>query len=115
LVPPNFNVNRNGAGLFCGCRVWQQLEPRCGLDPADGDRTVSFFDLFYQIDLIKSGMHHPAGMLWIRGPGREPGERSEKVPLTAIAPTILDMYGLEAPDSMRGKPLSAGGREPVAA
>ena len=108
-----FNVSRNGAGIFCGCRVWQQLEPDAVLTLPDGG-TVPFFDLFYQVDLIKSGMHHPDGMLWIRGPGHVPGERPEKVPLTAIAPTILDMYGLDAPAYMSGTPL-AGGRRPVAA
>ena len=107
-------VNREGKGLFCGCRVWQQLEPDAVLTLPDGG-TVPFFDLFYQVDLIKSGMHHPDGMLWIRGPGLEPGERSEKIPLTRIAPTILAMYGVEAPAHMRGEPLPARGREPVAA
>ena len=60
-------------------------------------------------------MHHPDGMLWIRGPGRQPGERSEKVSLTRIAPTIIDMYGLEPPAYMQGQPLAAPGREPVSA
>ena len=108
-------VNREGTNLFCGCQLWQQLEPDAALELPDGAGTVPFFDLFYQVDLIKSGMHHPDGMLWIRGPGRVPGEQSEKVPLTRLAPTILDMYGLKAPDYMRGEPLAAPGREPVAA
>lgn len=107
-------VNREGRNLFCGCRVWQQLEPDEVLTLSDG-RTVPFFDLFYQVDLIKSGMHHPDGMLWIRGPGRQPGERPEKVALNRVAPSILDMYGVEAPDYMRGEPLAVPGREPVAA
>ena len=75
---PALNVSRNGAGLFCGCRVWQQLEPDAVLTLPDGGRTVPFFDLFYQVDLIKSGMHHPDGMLWIRGRVATTGERSRK-------------------------------------
>lgn len=107
-------VNREGRNLFCGCRIWQQLEQDAELH-LPGGRTVPFFDLFYQIDLIKSGMHHPDGMLWIRGPGRAPGERDEKVALTAIAPTILDLYGVDAPSYMSGEPLPAPGRRVIAA
>ena len=29
---------------------------------------IPFFDLLYQIDLVKSGEHHPDGMMWIRTP-----------------------------------------------
>lgn len=74
---------------------------------------MPFFDLFYKINMVKSGMHHPDGMRWIRGPGRVPAEHSDKVPLTAIAPMILRLYGLNPPDYMRGE-LQVG-RELLAA
>jgi hypothetical protein len=105
-------VKREGASLLCGCQIWSQLDPDARLQTADGE-TLPFFDLFYQIDLIKSGMHHRDGMLWIRRPGEAPAVHSEKVSLTAIAPTILDMYGIEPPATMRGPAL--GSRQAVPA
>jgi hypothetical protein len=104
---PALSVERRGTDLLCGCQVWQQLEPGAILR-LDGDgRTVPFFDLFYKIDMVKSGMHHPDGLLWIRRPGGGHSEHSGKVPLTAIAPTILTMFGVAPPTSMRGEPLAA--------
>jgi hypothetical protein len=50
-------------------------------------------------------MHHPDGMLWIRHPGRSHSEHPGKVPLTAVAPMVLSMYGVDQPDYMR-EPLA---------
>ena len=69
-------------------------------------RSVPFFDLFYQGDGIKSGMHHPDGFLWIRGPDRQHQGSQEKVPLRAVAPTVLAMFGLTAPSYMTVPPLT---------
>jgi bisphosphoglycerate-independent phosphoglycerate mutase (AlkP superfamily) len=52
-------------------------------------------------------------MLWIRHPGGEHSEHAGKVPLNAVAPTILSMFGVDPPASMRGQPIAA--REPAAA
>jgi hypothetical protein len=106
-------VKRNGSDLMCGCRVWEQLDPDAALRIEGQDATIPFFDLFYQIDLIKSGMHHPDGMFWLRTPARAQPEHPGKVPLTAIAPTVLDLLGAERPDYMSG--VSLVEREPVAA
>ncbi len=72
-----------------------------------GGRSVRFNDVFYVVkDSLKSGMHHPDGMLWIRMPDREHSASSEKVPLTAVAPTIMNILGLEAAPFMHAAPLS---------
>jgi Type I phosphodiesterase / nucleotide pyrophosphatase len=103
---PALGVRRRGTDLLCGCQIWQQLEPDAVLHLDGDERTVPFFDLFYKIDMVKSGMHHPDGMLWIRRPGRAHSEHPGKVPLTAIAPTILGFYGLEPPAYMQGEPVA---------
>ena len=41
--------------------------------------------------------------LMIRGPGLEPGRRTALTTAPDIAPTILDLVGLEAPSAMRGR------------
>jgi hypothetical protein len=110
---PAMRVKRDGDSLLCGCQIWRQLDPDATLQSASGD-TLGFFDLFYQIDLIKSGMHHRDGMLWIRRPGQAPSVHGDKVSLTSIAPTILDLYGIEPPASMRG-PVLDGRPRAVAA
>jgi hypothetical protein len=93
-------IRRQGADLMCGCRVWERVEPDA-LVQVDGEaRTIPFDELFYRVDMVKSGMHHPDGMLWVRTPDRRHVEHSGKVPLTSIAPTILEMYGLEVPAHM---------------
>ncbi|MCI0408956.1 MAG: hypothetical protein L0191_10390, partial [Acidobacteria bacterium] len=66
---------------------------------------ASFFDLFYQMEGIKSGMHHPDGLLWIRTPEKKHSVTEEKIPLTAIAPTLLAFFGIEPPAFMRAQCL----------
>jgi predicted AlkP superfamily phosphohydrolase/phosphomutase len=57
--------------------------------------------MFYQGGGIKSGMHHPDGMLWIRLPDRSHSVAREKVLLSAVAPTILGLLGVTPPESMQ--------------
>jgi bisphosphoglycerate-independent phosphoglycerate mutase (AlkP superfamily) len=39
--------------------------------------------------------------LWIREPARRHSHHAEKVPLAAVAPTLLDLLGIEKPASMK--------------
>jgi hypothetical protein len=73
-------------------------------NPASNERW-GFFDLLYQLDLVKSGRHHPDGMLWIRTPGGCHKVHEESVSLCSIAPTILSALGLASPPEMRGEVL----------
>jgi hypothetical protein len=64
---------------------------------------------------MKSGMHHPDGMLWIRKPDREHFQHHGKIPLTAVAPMILDIFRVPKPAFMNSAPIptletAAGGR-----
>jgi hypothetical protein len=99
---PLMTVKREGTGVFAGCRI---------NDPAVVDRPVTrpdgarrrFDDLFYMIHTMRSGRHHPDGVLWFRT-GRH-RVAPEKVPLTDVAPTVLAHFGVAAPAHMRGRPL----------
>jgi hypothetical protein len=97
-------VVRTGLQIFSGCHIYDNLLTTQLLS-AEGGRTTKFFDLFYKIDGLKSGMHHPDGMLWIREPGRDHSHHSEKVPLSAVAPTLLDLLGIEKPASMKDQSI----------
>jgi hypothetical protein len=93
-------VSQDGAQLFGGCRIFGPLAVDAILDAGVSGSRGRFFDLFYQVEGLKSGMHHPDGMLWIRLPDRRHAVAREKVPLCSIAPTILRLLGVTPPESM---------------
>ena len=64
--------------------------------------------MFYQVESLKSGMHHSDGILWMRVPGIPPTVSREKVSLRDLPPTILSMFGIEKPPYMTGKVLPVG-------
>lgn len=101
---PVMAVRRDGANLFAGCRI---VTPGVMDTPVVRQSTgeaKTFRDLFYPIHTMRSGRHHPDGVLWVRtGLHRIIRDR---VPLTAVAPTILAHFGVEAPATMRTPPLT---------
>lgn len=97
-----FKVDRRDCdSLLTGCKVHRAVGPNEALYDRDGKHLGRFNDLFYQIDAVKSGKHHPDGMLWVRRPLRKHVVHSEKLPLRAVAPMILDMFGVERPGYMQ--------------
>jgi hypothetical protein len=104
-------VVRSGVEIFSGCHLYENLTADTQLSIAGSDRRTSFFSLFYKVEGMKSGMHHPDGLLWIREPGRRPSRQSEKVPLSAVAPTLLDLLGIPGTPGMKAS-LFAQQREP---
>ena len=107
-------VIRTGTQIFSGCHVYDNLPANQQLISATG-KSINFFDLFYKIEGLKSGMHHPDGMLWIRRPDRVHSYHADKVPLSAVAPTLLDLLGIEGPATMKHRSIlsSDGRREPA--
>jgi hypothetical protein len=103
-------VARQGTSLLCGCAINRALSADTKLTRSEG-HAVPFFEIFYQMEGIKSGMHHPDGLLWISTPDRLHQVHHGKAPLTAIAPTILDMFDLPHPDSMQGETLEPFARQ----
>jgi hypothetical protein len=95
-------VRQESEALFVSCEVLWELPQDAMLRVADSDRRVPFFSIFYRIEGLKSGMHHPDGMLWVRHPDKRHRVHQDRVPLTVIAPTILEMFGVPPPAFMRG-------------
>jgi hypothetical protein len=98
-------TRREGDSVFASCCIFRELGKDVVLRIEGSDRSIPFFDLFYPADVLKSGMHHPDGILWIRHAHQRHSIRQEKVPLTSIAPTILDMLALPRPDYMKSPSL----------
>jgi hypothetical protein len=95
-----FRCRREGDGLFAGCGIFTGLPPDAVFRSNETSR--NFFELFYAADTMKSGMHHPHGLFWIRMPG-EPGVmHQDPIPLIDVAPTLLGLLGLPVPGTMRG-------------
>jgi hypothetical protein len=103
---PLLRQEQDGRRLKLGCAVneWSPGELTVrgpGADPRP------FGDLFVRIHGLRSGRHHPHGCFWVTSP--TPGRHEGTVSLTAIAPTLLQLYGVEAPAYMKDLPLDIGG------
>jgi Type I phosphodiesterase / nucleotide pyrophosphatase len=97
------NVEQNGSQIFAWCGITRVVGPsaRVERDGGEEDRSQSFSSIFYKVDGIKSGMHHPDGLLWMRRPTAEHRLFEEPVELDLVAPTLLAELGIAAPPSMR--------------
>ena len=102
---PLLSVERRGRELFCGCQIHTPLQDEAELSVRGTDRKSPFYQLLYRAEGLKSGMHHPDGMLWMRFPSKEHRVQMNRVPLACIAPTLLELFSVGAPDYMRGGSL----------
>jgi hypothetical protein len=100
-----FNTEQDGQALLCQCRCTGIVEPSASITGGELTTPVLFNEVFYQLETVKSGRHHPDGMLWIRRPERRHSVSNQKVSLRSVAPTILDMYGLLPPPAMTMRPI----------
>lgn len=103
---PTFHVQSSGDGILVQCQESGQVPRETCIETPHG--TISFYDVFYRVDGSKSGYHHPDGLLWVRTPQKTSESHTEKVPLTDIAPTILDILGVPPAPYMQGKSLLHG-------
>jgi len=102
-----FGASLSGNDMYIGCGLYDALRQDGEIEGLPGDNEpVSFFDLFYAIDAVKSGRHHPEGVLWIRT-GHH-AIHPERVSILDIAPTIYDLMGVRKmvdPDGTGGNGL----------
>jgi hypothetical protein len=98
-------VDRRGKSIYAGCALHGAVPSDAKLTHDVNGTFERFHALFYQAETVKSGVHHADGMLWIRLPSRTHREHPTKVPLTAIAPTLLSLMRLSPLDHMCAKPL----------
>jgi hypothetical protein len=91
-------------GFVFGCRISEQVGADAVISRPGTNATLRFFDVFYQLDGMKSGCHHPDGILWLAtGQGANAGRCS----ILDIFPTILAALGRPdlAPEGRRGRSL----------
>ena len=103
---PCMGIGKDGASIFSGFQLRRQIGPDVELVAPAGK--TRFFDLFYEIEGLKSGMHHPEGIFWVRD-ARVPRPTSDDhVPLESITPTILDLMHIRIPDHLKAPSLLQG-------
>jgi hypothetical protein len=94
-------VGREGdQTLFCGCDITQEqlLDWQVTRRPHGASRP--FNELFCMIHSVRSGRHDRLGSFWLGNGHHE--VVAEPIPITDIAPTILEHFGLEKPAYMQG-------------
>jgi len=91
--------------LYLGCNVTRKALPDAVFTSALSGRSWNFADAFYKLDAIKSGRHHPSGMLWIQTGQHRP--INMPVSILDVFPTLLDLHGVPTPPAVerRGKSL----------
>jgi hypothetical protein len=88
--------------LYFGIQIQREVPQKAMVEFENGSsKPLKFFDVFYKIsDVMKSGCHHPDGVLWFKT-GRQK-VYSEKVSILDVFPTILGYFNV---------PLNAKGRK----
>jgi hypothetical protein len=103
-----FDVRRVGSDVFCGFASTDDLPADSVLEvPATGARIV-VHEAFYRSDTPKSGYHHPEGAFWIRTAERRGAAVPERVPLRAVAPTLLMLLDIDPPVTMQTPAVAIG-------
>src|SRR5262249_38193820 len=89
---PVFLFHRTGASVMIQC-LWTKALPENVEFVLEGNgRRIPFLDVFYSMDVVKSGFHHPDGMLWIHRPTHEHAVHTQKVSIRTIAPLVLKHF-----------------------
>lgn len=86
-----FSLRLEGENIFGGCRVSTEI-PK-GSHYSLGEKTFLFDDVFYLADNLKSGMHHPHGVLWVYK-GLEKENKQGIIPLEEAFSKILTSCGV---------------------
>jgi hypothetical protein len=85
----------DGTKVLCGCLIDSPPPQEALFSGSASNDTLQFWDCFYPLEALRSGMHHPDGALWIRTPSRRHAKMARKVSLREIAPTLLSCAGID--------------------
>lgn len=89
---PVFGVQREAEGQFYfGCQLRQAVPDDAQLTFGSRNAPRRFDEIFYLIDGLKSGRHHPDGVLWFKT--GQPREHAEKVSILDVFPTLSELMG----------------------
>jgi hypothetical protein len=106
-------VRQEGARVFSGCQIHQPPAAEAVVSTPQANAPGKFYELFYPVGLVRSGMHHPDGLFWVRQPGHAAAEVARKLSLRELAPTLLALAGVDPGDRFAFGPAQefVGARE----
>jgi hypothetical protein len=102
---PVMEARRDGKQIFAGCSIIRRNVGDSEISTPHANRPAAFDTLFYSVEGLKSGMHHPDGILWIAQPGVAPASVERKVSLREIAPTIMALCDIDVPGQYALPPM----------
>lgn len=84
-----------GKKIDAGCKLHR--DPGLAwLHLAERKTATRFHDLFYPLESLRSGMHDPDGILWVKARGQVAAESgNQRVPLLAVYPTLAHLLGTD--------------------
>ncbi len=102
---PMFNVTTLADSITVTLNHYDETseESRCVFPRGDEEGSYRFEDLVYGTGMVKSGCHHPVGVMMLYGAGVPPGGHVEECTNLDIAPTLLTLLGLPVPEEMKGR------------
>lgn len=113
---PVMRSRRDGQELFLACAIIQP-PAKDALVTAGDASTRPFDQLFYPLDTIKSGRHHPDGLFWVYQPGQAHRVVPGRAPLRRTTATLAELAGLDS-ETIRKQfvspPLNGEPTEPAA-
>ncbi len=87
-----------GHTIFGGCALIQEPIKETAISSKFTNEQLPFSALFYPVDCIKSGMHHPDGIFWLSGPGIKQRIEGGRIPITEIQEYLLNAIGMRGDD-----------------
>lgn len=98
-----FDINERGDenSIYFGNQIFEQVDPdREVIDQYNGKR-FKHSKYFYRIKDVKSGCHHPDGILWFRTGNHK--LKAEKASILDVFPTVTDLLGVPLPVKIAGR------------
>jgi hypothetical protein len=101
-----FAVSIEGLSICLGAHRNQDLDDSLEIPGPDGARAYRAGDLLDKhSEVVKSGRHHPKGVLIMQGPKVPKGADLGRCDNLDIAPTLMTLLGLPVPAAMQGRVL----------
>lgn len=85
-------VDREGVNVHVQCRCTKETHASAQITNKTDGTNISFGDVFYHMDEMKSGMHDPNGMLWMHNTGEAPHVIKEAIALEQTHQLVLDLF-----------------------
>lgn len=114
---PAFTTEAGPGAVTVTLKPWDSTGPDSVIHFAGtpGEPTIVLDELIYFSGLVKSGCHHPKGMMLMYGAGVKAGAEIADCNNLDIAPTLMALLGEPVPSVMTGRTLDEAFVEPLSA